>query len=234
MVMRYLPIFILILAVLGCGLFSSNDNANQSNKSNDQKMKERLDALKVEKRSQPLPASEVQISSVSGSETGSTTAGSTLETSQVKGSELEVSRTLSELNATETDEGIIINLPENILFDFDKAEIKPQAEPTLKKISELLAFYKDSPMKIGGHTDSKGADDYNKKLSERRAEAVKKYLTDKFNADESRLKAEGFGETKPVAENEKPDGSDNPEGRQKNRRVEVVIANAKKPQTENN
>lgn len=224
--MRFLPILILILVVVGCN-FSSNENAERSgNLSAKQEEKQRIEALKIEQRVQPLQKSEIRVAPVTGSETGTNTAGSTLETSKVQSSELEVSRTLSELNATQTDEGIVINLPENILFDFDKAEIKPEAEPTLKKISELLAYYKDSPMKINGHTDSKGSDGYNQKLSEQRAEAVKKYLTEKFSVKSSRLQAKGFGEAKPIAENENPNGFDNPEGRQKNRRVEVIIRNA--------
>ncbi|MCV5714411.1 OmpA family protein, partial [Escherichia coli] len=60
-------------------------------------------------------------------------------------------------------------------------------------------------------------------LSERRAASVKKYLVDNFGLSPDRLQTRGFGETKPIAPNTNPDGSDNPEGRQKNRRVEVII-----------
>ena len=231
--MRSVLTIIFALVIGGCGV-SNSDNSNRANRqeaANARKDTEaKLDQLKIEKRSQPLPASNVHTSSVGGSQTTGQTTGSTLETGEVNRSELQVSQTLSELNATQTDQGIVINLPENILFDFDKSEIKPEAEPTLKKISDLLAFYKDSPMQINGHTDNKGSDEYNQKLSERRAEAVKKYLSEKFSVADSRLKAKGFGESKPIAENAKPDGTDNPEGRQKNRRVEVIIENAKQPE----
>lgn len=230
--MKPFIILTLIFAYSGCGSSDSN-SANRSNrqaaadeKAETQKL---VEQLKVEKRSQPLPASEVQIAPVVGSQTGSSDVSSTMQTGEVSRSELQVSQTLSELNATQTEQGIVINLPENILFDFDKADVKSEAEPTLKKISELLTFYKDSPMQINGHTDNKGGDDYNLKLSEKRAEAVKKYLTEKFTVENSRLKAKGFGESQPVAANAKPDGADDPDGRQKNRRVEVVIENAKTP-----
>ena len=230
--MKIFLILIFVFAVGGCN-FSGSGSANRTNAKGAPDVKketeQRIEQLKVEKRSQLLPASEVQTATVGESQTGSNNVSSDLQTGEVNRSELQVSQTLSELNATQTDKGIVINLPENILFDFDKAEVKPEAEPTLKKISELLTFYKDSPMEINGHTDNKGSDDYNQKLSERRAEAVKKYLTEKFSVENSRLKAKGLGESQPIAENAKPGGADDPDGRQKNRRVEVIIENAKQP-----
>lgn len=231
--MKKLLILLFALAIGGgCGVADSGNTSRTNRQSTPDIKKEteqKIEQLKVEKHSQPLPASEVQTAPVGDSQTGSRDVGSTLQTGEVNRSELQVSQTLSELNATQTEQGIVINLPENILFDFDKSEIKPEAEPTLRKISELLAFYKDSPMQINGHTDNKGSDDYNQKLSEKRAESVKKYLLEKFSVESSRLKAKGFGESKSISENAKPDGTDSPDGRQKNRRVEVVIENAKQP-----
>ena len=78
-------------------------------------------------------------------------------------------------------------------------------------------------MRIEGHTDSKGNDAYNQKLSERRAASVKTWFTDKEGLGKVQFATQGFGAKKPVASNTKPDGSDDPEGRQKNRRVEIVI-----------
>jgi outer membrane protein OmpA-like peptidoglycan-associated protein len=75
---------------------------------------------------------------------------------------------------------------------------------------------------IEGHTDGKGGDGYNQVLSERRAMSVRTSLTARGLPAE-RLNIRGYGKTRPVAENERSDGSDNPEGRQKNRRVEVVV-----------
>ena len=77
-------------------------------------------------------------------------------------------------------------------------------------------------VEISSHTDSKGNDNYNMKLSQRRAESVVNYLVSKGIKAE-RLKAKGYGESKPVAPNEKPDGSDNPEGRALNRRTDFKI-----------
>ncbi len=78
-------------------------------------------------------------------------------------------------------------------------------------------------MQIEGHTDGKGTHPYNMKLSENRADAVKNWLVQNASISGSRITTQGWGETKPVAPNKKPDGSDDPEGRQKNRRVEIVL-----------
>ena len=77
-------------------------------------------------------------------------------------------------------------------------------------------------VRVEGHTDSKGSDAYNQRLSQRRAEAVVKYLIGK-GIDPSRLEAVGFGEGRPIAPNQNPDGSDNPTGRAKNRRTEFHV-----------
>ena len=78
-------------------------------------------------------------------------------------------------------------------------------------------------MRIEGYTDSKGSEAYNKGLSEDRAQSVADWLAEVEGLDGGTFDVVGFGEAKPVAPNEKPDGSDDPEGRQKNRRVEIVI-----------
>lgn len=79
-----------------------------------------------------------------------------------------------------------------------------------------------------GHTDAKGADDYNQTLSEKRARTVKDWLAAK-GAVAASTPIQGWGERKPVAPNAKPDGSDDPQGRQKNRRVEVILDLCKEP-----
>lgn len=128
---------------------------------------------------------------------------------------------LTELNARESsDQSIVIDLPADVLFDFDKADLRPDAMPALNKAAELLASYPSAPLAIYGHTDSKGEDSYNDPLSLRRAQAVATWL----KAKNSRAaEVQGYGERRPVADNSKPDGSDDPAGRQKNRRVEIVI-----------
>ncbi len=117
----------------------------------------------------------------------------------------------------------MISLPERVLFEFDKADLKPEAAAQLDQIAEVLKFYSSAPVSIRGYTDSRGTDAYNLDLSQRRADAVKNYLTGKPEMDAARLKTTGLGEKDPIAPNENPDGSDNPTGREQNRRVEIVV-----------
>lgn len=113
------------------------------------------------------------------------------------------------------------------LFEFDKADLTPGAEETLNALVSLLAPNGRvpeaglSPM-IEGHTDDKGSDAYNQTLSEKRAQAVKDWLAARGVLPVT-TPIRGWGERRPVAPNTKPDGSDDPAGRQKNRRVEVVL-----------
>ena len=116
----------------------------------------------------------------------------------------------------------IINLSTDILFDFDKAIIKTKAVPTLIRLARLIRQSKGI-IQLNGFTDSKGTDEYNLDLSERRAESVKQWLVIKGGIDANRLQTKGYGESQPVAPNTKQNGLDNPIGRQKNRRVEVRI-----------
>ncbi len=108
------------------------------------------------------------------------------------------------------------------LFEFDKATLTPDAEVTLDALVPLLAKAGKKPMTIEGHTDAKGADDYNQTLSEKRAAAVKDWLV-AHGAAPATTTTKGWGERRPVAPNSRPDGADDPAGRQKNRRVEVVV-----------
>ncbi|MFI5316343.1 MAG: OmpA family protein [Myxococcota bacterium] len=103
-----------------------------------------------------------------------------------------------------------------INFDFDKANIKPEAEPVLDAAVEVLKENPDLHVRVGGHTDSVGAEAYNQGLSERRAKSVRDYLA-KHGIDPSRLTAVGFGESQPVADNKTKDG------RAQNRRVALDV-----------
>jgi OOP family OmpA-OmpF porin len=108
-----------------------------------------------------------------------------------------------------------------INFDFDKANIKKEFAPVLDEAAQIL---KDNPkvkVTVEGHTDSKGTDAYNQKLSERRAKAVKQYLVSR-GVEASRLDTVGKGEKEPIADNTK-NGKDNPEGRALNRRAELKV-----------
>jgi OOP family OmpA-OmpF porin len=115
--------------------------------------------------------------------------------------------------------GTLIRLPAGILFDFDKATLRPEAAPVLAAVAEALAG-QTSTVEVNGHTDAVGDDAYNQDLSERRAQAVIAGL--QSDGVSTPLRPQGFGETQPVAPNTL-DGKDNPTGRQLNRRVEIVI-----------
>ncbi|MBZ0229272.1 MAG: OmpA family protein [Bauldia sp.] len=127
------------------------------------------------------------------------------------------------LAVEETETEIRVELSADVLFDFDRSDIKDEAAASLKQVAELIRAHPDRPVRIEGYTDSKGSEAYNKGLSEDRAQSVADWLAEVEGLDGGTFDVVGFGEAKPVAPNEKPDGSDDPEGRQKNRRVEIVI-----------
>jgi outer membrane protein OmpA-like peptidoglycan-associated protein len=123
---------------------------------------------------------------------------------------------LTRLGADVTDTEVTIRLPGSVLFDFDSAQIRADAERTLTEVAAVINGYAKRPVRIEGHTDSVASDDYNQKLSERRAASVRTWLAAK-GVEGGRLAPRGFGEAKPVADN------GTAEGRQRNRRVEVII-----------
>jgi len=133
---------------------------------------------------------------------------------------------LQDLGAKVVGQEVRIDLAADVLFDFDKYTLLPKASDTLQKVGQVAASYPSSPIQIEGHTDGKGTHAYNMKLSENRADAVKAWLVQNASVAGSRISTRGWGETKPIAPNKKPDGSDDPEGRQKNRRVEIVLTKA--------
>jgi outer membrane protein OmpA-like peptidoglycan-associated protein len=130
---------------------------------------------------------------------------------------------LQDLGAKVVGQEIVIELSADVLFDFDKADLKPAAVGSLSKVAEVLTGMPAAPATVDGHTDGKGAADYNQKLSERRASAVREWLVKQGGVSASRLTARGFGMTRPIVPNTKPDGADDPDGRQKNRRVEIRV-----------
>ena len=113
-------------------------------------------------------------------------------------------------------EGIQLTMESGILFSTNQATLQSQARQSIQKMAEVLKSYPDTDIIIAGHTDSDGSDDYNQKLSERRAQAVADYLKS-LGVASSRLKTTGYGETQPVQSN------DTAAGKQANRRVEVAI-----------
>jgi len=130
---------------------------------------------------------------------------------------------VQDLQVKETATEIRIELAADVLFDFDKAEIRPEAQQALKQAANVIREKAKGAVRIEGHTDGKGSDSYNQKLSERRANAVKEWLVRKEGLKNITFAAQGFGAKQPVARNTKPDGSDDPEGRRKNRRVEITM-----------
>lgn len=140
----------------------------------------------------------------------------------------EIKRDLKDLNAAVSDTEIRIAMAGDVLFDFDKWNIRQDAEAQLKKVINIIAASKSTEITISGHTDSKGSAEYNLKLSRQRAQAVKDWIVKNSSISESSVRISGYGETRPAAPNSKEDGSDNPEGRQKNRRVEFSIKILKK------
>lgn len=124
-----------------------------------------------------------------------------------------------ELEGAEVDrvgEGIAIRFDSGILFDFDSAELRPEARDNLRELARSLQQYPNTDAMIVGHTDSRGSDEYNLGLSQRRAESAAQYLVSQ-GISRSRLTTLGKGEREPVASN------DTDYGRQQNRRVEVAI-----------
>jgi outer membrane protein OmpA-like peptidoglycan-associated protein len=117
--------------------------------------------------------------------------------------------------ATLAEEKVAVRL-NSIFFDFDRYELRPESFMELDRWVKFLADNPSLQVQIHGHTDSMGTEIYNRVLSENRAQAVVTYLIGK-GVDRQRIKARGFGESRPVA------GNDTPEGRQRNRRVEIVF-----------
>jgi outer membrane protein OmpA-like peptidoglycan-associated protein len=131
---------------------------------------------------------------------------------------------VQDIKVKESGTEIRIELAADVLFDFDKSDIRPSAQEALNQAGSVVRDKARGVVRIEGHTDSKGSDAYNQKLSERRANSVKEWLLNKEGLKGVKFEARGFGSKKPVAQNTKPDGPDDPEGRQKNRRVEIIIA----------
>lgn len=128
-----------------------------------------------------------------------------------------------DLQVKELGGEVHIEMASDVLFDFDKADLLPKAEEALKRAADIIRQRGKGTIRVEGHTDSKGSEPYNQRLSERRAASVKTWLVEKEGLTSVQFATRGFGAKKPVASNQKPDGSDDPDGRQKNRRVEIIF-----------
>ena len=139
------------------------------------------------------------------------------------GSAVELEEILSDLGARKVGTEILISLSGDVLFDFNKWDIKEEAENELSKLVRAISELNKKNVVIEGHTDSKGSETYNLKLSQKRAEAVKAWFETTGGLVGVTFQTIGYGESKPATSNTNPDGSDNPEGRAQNRRVEIRI-----------
>ncbi|MBV8770738.1 MAG: OmpA family protein [Deltaproteobacteria bacterium] len=119
-----------------------------------------------------------------------------------------------------------ISVGADALFDFNQSDLRSDAAETLEKLGPMIRSFRAHPIEIDGHTDSIGSLAYNQQLSDARAETVKRWLAQRDFLPAS-TPIRGYGKTRPIAPNRNPDGSDNPAGRQKNRRVEIVINTCK-------
>jgi len=134
-----------------------------------------------------------------------------------------LNQAINDLGAKVGEMEISVALSADILFDFDKADIKPTAETELTKLGLIIREKRTGDVTIIGHTDAKGSDNYNMGLSDRRADSVKNWLVKYAQINAEVITTEGLGETQPIAPNVKADGSDDIDGRTKNRRVDVII-----------
>src|SRR5260370_25883704 len=121
------------------------------------------------------------------------------------------------LNAEENDFEVRVNLPADVLFDFDKSDIRSDAAKSLSFLATIIRANPKGRTRLEGHTDAVGNAQYNQALSERRAESVKAWLVKNESLDATKLVTKGWGKTKPIAPN------DTEANRQKNRRLEAIV-----------
>jgi outer membrane protein OmpA-like peptidoglycan-associated protein len=129
----------------------------------------------------------------------------------------ELRQAMNALQARETATEITIELPADVLFDFDKADIRADAAKALSHLATIIRANPRGRTRLEGHTDSVGNEKYNQTLSERRAESVKQWLIANEKLDGAKLVTKGWGKTKPIAPN------DTDANRQKNRWLEAII-----------
>ncbi len=137
------------------------------------------------------------------------------DASRARSSEADMQRRLEELEAKETERGMVITLGD-VLFDTGSAQLRGDANHTLNKLVSFMRQYPDQRLVIEGHTDNVGGTALNQRLSQQRADSVRQYLTQN-NIASNRISTSGMGLHRPIADN------NSAAGRQQNRRVEIVI-----------
>lgn len=136
--------------------------------------------------------------------------------------QMQIDAAKKELQAKETEMNVTINLQGDVAFDSGKAALKPEGEKSLEKVAVVLSQYPDSKVFITGYTDNQGGAKPNLLLSEKRAEAVRDWFV-KHGVAAAAITTKGMGEENPVATNQNVGGTDNPDGRRQNRRVEITV-----------
>jgi outer membrane protein OmpA-like peptidoglycan-associated protein len=139
--------------------------------------------------------------------------------------ELELEKARQQFQAEQSGRSLSMNLSGDVLFDYDKAALKPDAEQALKKVAVVLSQFPQSQVTVEGYTDSKGAPSSNVQLARERAQAVKDWLVKNGGVPAANISTKGLGEQYPVAPNKNADGTDNPVGRALNRRVSIIVEN---------
>jgi outer membrane protein OmpA-like peptidoglycan-associated protein len=127
------------------------------------------------------------------------------------------------LSTSESNTRVEVTLAADVLFRFDRASLTRKAHSRIVEAAGKIEENDPAFVRVVGYTDSKGSDSYNLALSRRRAAAVTRALEDQLGGGALRMRTSGRGEASPVAPNTKPNGADNPRGRARNRRVEVVF-----------
>lgn len=142
---------------------------------------------------------------------------------ELKQKELDLEKARQDFQAQQSGRSLSINLSGDVLFDYDKATLKPAAQEALKKVSVVLSQFPESKVTVEGYTDSKGTKASNMQLSRDRAQSVKDWLVKNGGVLAVNISTKGFGEEYAIAPNKNADGSDNPLGRALNRRVSIIV-----------
>jgi outer membrane protein OmpA-like peptidoglycan-associated protein len=155
------------------------------------------------------------VGAIIGKQTGNTALGAIIGHYMDKQAE-EIQRDIEGAKVERVGEGIKITFDSGILFDVDKATLKPEAQANLNKLATILNKYPDTNILIEGHTDASGSEEYNLRLSQSRSQSVANYVAG-LGVNPARFTTMGYGESQPIATNETA------EGKQQNRRVELAI-----------
>jgi outer membrane protein OmpA-like peptidoglycan-associated protein len=144
--------------------------------------------------------------------------------------EIDLQKAQQEFQEQQSGRSLSMNLSGDVLFDYDKAALKPEAEVALKKVAVVLSQFPESKVTVEGYTDSKGTKSVNMQLSRDRAQAVKDWLVKNGGVAVASISTKGFGEQYPIAQNKNADSTDNPLGRALNRRVSIIVEKPAVPQ----